>query len=260
MNSIKPHLMFLKHYYQYCMIFVLFFIGLQMGIILLQGAFTGEDIANQFMVYRSQLKMMGIFFPMIFSLSLSIKEFSGAMSIRADRTAFLKASIIFIIVFNFSILILVNLAEIVILITCNTDNFIAGNESEIVKLIIGDQGIIGSFLGLFISQISFSLIGFMFGAIFYRIDIKTSLILFIALPIVLVLYITRLSYINAPIIKVIGENVLLMVEYFLRNPIVFYFVELVVSTISISLAYLMLRNAPIKDYAHSKLKFRILGR
>lgn len=260
MNRIKPHVMFLNHYYKYCMIFVLFFVGLQMGIILFEGLFEGEDIANQFMVYRSQLKMMGIFFPMIFSLSLSVKEFSGAMSIRADRIAFLKASILFIIVFNFSILILVNLAEIVILNTCNTGNFVAGNESEMVQLIIGDKGIIGSFLGLFISQVSFSLIGFMLGAIFYRIDIKTSVILFIAVPIVVVLYLTRLSYINAPIINIIGENILWMVDYFLRNPVVFYLVELVIGAISMGLAYLMLRNAPIKDYAHSKLKLRILGR
>lgn len=260
MNNLKPHVMFLNHYYKYCMIFVLFFVGLQMGIILLQGLFTGEDIATQFMVYRSQLKMFGIFFPMLFSLNLSIKEFSGAMSIRADRMAFLKASILFIIVFSFSILILVNLAEIVILITCNTGNFVAGNESEIVQLIIGDKGIFGSFLGLFISQVYFSLIGFMLGSIFYRIDIKTSLILFIAVPIVVVLYLTRLSYVNAPIINIIGENILWMVDYFLRNPVTFYLVELVTGVISMGLAYLMLRNAPIKDYAHSKLKFRILGR
>lgn len=260
MNRIKPHIMFLKHSYIYYMIFILIFISLQVSAFLIEGLSRGESLGESLSIYKTQLSVLGILFPTVFSLSIAVKEFSGAMSIRADRKAFIKASIIYIIIISLSTLVFVTLIEELINLLAN--NLSSGtvkldNETELINMIVGDEGIIGNFLGMFICQLAFSSLGFMFGAIFYRVDIKTNIVLFIALPIIAVLYIIRLSYINADLINRIGESILWIFNYFIQNPSVFYSIEVLVAIIGLGISYLVLKNAPIKEYAHNILRIKI---
>jgi hypothetical protein len=259
-NRIKPHIMFLKHSYIYWMIFILIFIGIQVVVFSMEGFSRGESLGESLILYKTQLTILGIFFPALFSLNMSIKEFSGAMSIRADRKAFIKTSIIYIIVISISTLALVSLIEGILTLLANnvsSGNVKLDNEVELMDMIVGDGGIIGSFFGMFISQLAFCSLGFMLGAIIYRVDIKTNIILFVGLPIVAALYITRLSYIKADIITKIGENILWILDYLIHNPSIFYALEVLVFVVTMGLASLMLKNAPIKDYAHSKLRIKM---
>lgn len=257
MNRIKPHIMFLKHSYIYYMIFILIFISLQVSAFLIEGLSRGESLGESLIIYKTQLSVLGILFPTIFSLSIAVKEFSGAMSIRADRKSFIKASIIYIIIISLSTLVFVTLIEELINLLSNNVSSDTVKLDNVINMIVGDEGIIGSFFGMFICQLAFSSLGFMFGAIFYRIDIKTNIILFIVLPIIAVLYITRLSYINADIISKFGERMLLIVDYFINNPSKLYALEVIVFVAAMGLASLMLKNAPIKDYAHNKLRIKL---
>ena len=260
MNRIKPHIMFLKHSYIYYMIFILIFIYLQVSAFLIEGLSRGESLGESLILYKTQLSVLGILFPTVFSLSIAVKEFSGAMSIIAYIKSFIKASIIYIIIISLSTLVFVTLIEELINLLSNnvsSGNVKLDNETELINMIVGDEGIIGSFFGMFICQLAFSSLGFMFGAIFYRIDIKTNIILFIVLPIIAVLYITRLSYINADIISKFGERMLLIVDYFINNPSKLYALEVIVFVAAMGLASLMLKNAPVKDYAHNKLRIKL---
>lgn len=110
---------------------------------------------------------------------------------------------------------------------------------------------------MFICQLAFSSLGFMFGAILYRVDIKTNIVLFIVLPIIAALYIIRLSYINADLINRIGESILWIFNYFIQNPSVFYIIEVLVAIIGLGISYLVFKNAPIKEYAHNILRIKI---
>lgn len=260
MNRIKPHIMFLKHSYIYCMIFILIFIGIQLSAFALEGLNRGQSIGESLILYKTQLTLLGILFPTVFSLGISIKEFSGAMSIRADRKAFIKASIIYIIAISISTLVFVYLIEWgITLLTNNVSgvNVKLDKEIELMNMIVGDEGIIGNFFGMFICQLAFSSLGFMFGAILYRVDIKTNIVLFIVLPIIAALYIIRLSYINADLINRIGESILWIFNYFIQNPSVFYIIEVLVAIIGLGISYLVLKNAPIKEYAHNILRIKI---
>lgn len=148
MNRIKPHIMFLKHSYIYYMIFILIFIGIQLSAFTLEGLNRDQSIGESLIIYKTQLSVLGILFPTVFSLSIAGKEFSGAMSIRADRKAFIKASIIYIIIISLSTLAFVTLIEELINLLVN--NVSSGtvkldNETELINMIVGDEGIIGNF-------------------------------------------------------------------------------------------------------------------
>ena len=149
MNRIKPHIMFLKHSHIYYMIFILIFIGIQLSAFTLEGLNRGQSIGESLIIYKMQLSVLGILFPTVFSLSIAVKEFSGAMSIRADRKAFIKASIIYIIIISLSTLAFVTLIEELINLLANnvsSDIVKLDNGTELINMIVGDEGIIGNFL------------------------------------------------------------------------------------------------------------------
>lgn len=263
MNSIKPHLNFLMHSYKQWMLFIAIFIGIQVFITIIQAYTIGENHFKTLAMYKQQIDIFTIFLPTVSMVTISTREFGGAMSIRGDRMSFIKASIIYIIMISLSSLVFAYVVKFGI-------NLMVGGYEEqyadiggyliVLNNFIGNNGVIVNLLSIFSLQLVFCSLGFMFGAIFYNLDIKTSVILFIGLPIIITFYIVKLTFSNSSLILRVADHITNIGIYLCTKPLIFYSLEVVTILISLFLAYLLLRNAPIKEYAYSKWKIRVFSK
>ena len=101
-------------------------------------------------------------------------------------------------------------------------------------------------LGQLLTLFAFSSIGFLLGSILYRLKKKTSIIIFLIIPtIVITFYIFNTDLImNYIVINLVD------ILRFIINVNIHLIIKLLTIVISLTCSVLLLKNAPIKEYAH----------
>lgn len=200
----------------------------------------------------------------VYGISIVNKDFSGALSIRADRKNCIKSIILTLIILAF---VLSVISIVLIFLSKLSMELITGYNLDIVSLLKQDllwisiPTIIESstanmplvylnyFINLCISEICIGLIGALLGAFTYRVRKATSFTLLIGLPILILIYIVNFAIKHTQKMLTFLDKIITL----FANPYILLGLKVGTIFVCITLIILLLRRAPIKDYANDLL-------
>ena len=252
MNKLMPYFRLMKKFTILMIVIAFSMVITNDGKEILTG-FKHSVFENGYLIFKSEIYSITVFLMFIYGIYFSYKKFNVAMNIKADRKSYIKASIISMIGMGIVFAIFVVLWGLIL-------KFIVEYVSGKNSLIIGDSAyfldtvtvIINSFLetettmlyafsdlsikrfiidilNQFLTLSTFSSIGFLLGSILYRLKKKTSIIIFLVIP---------------TIVITLGVGFSIFKTDLIMN---YISINLVISLIC---SVLLLKNAPIKEYAH----------
>ena len=105
-------------------------------------------------------------------------------------------------------------------------------------------------LGQLLTLFAFSSIGFLLGSILYRLKKKTSIIIFLIIPTIVITLGVAFYIFNTDLIMNYIVINLVDILRFIINVNIRLIIKLLTIVISLTCSVLLLKNAPIKEYAH----------
>lgn len=206
---------------------------------------------NESLIFTSQSIPMSIVISVLAGLFYSLMLFSNSMSIKADRVGFIKAALYWGVILG----IVLGVGSFIIDIGCKA--FIesyTGRSVEIYSQINWINNGAYEFGTNLMSRMFNNLIlfstGFMLGAIWYRLKVKYSILIFIVLPIVSVTYAVNYGFRNYEKVEQFGNNILGIFEYLVANQHISNSLKIIGIFIFTLVGIRLLVKAPIKEYAN----------
>lgn len=222
-----------------------------------------KNNSDELIRYANQVIAMVFLLCIVYGATISARTFSGAMSIRGNRVGFIKAFILWSILISiftaiFSLtsemgfkFILEMITKKDVLIVPDMAGFDFGNEGfNMVPVNISFIWFMKTIFFRFLTNILMISIGFMFGAIGYRLKLRTNLILFVLLPILLIISIVSIGLQNQDMIIDAVYYIMNITLYIGKNLIILLIIETIGVVIFTLVGVRFLIKAPIKDYAH----------
>ena len=209
--------------------------------------FKHSVFENGYLIFKSEIYSTTALLIFIYGIYLSYIKFNVAINIKADRKSYIKASIITMIGMGIVFSIFTVLWSLIL-------KFVVEYVSGKNALVLGDSAyFVNTFtdiLGQLLTLFAFSSIGFLLGSILYRLKKKTSIIIFLIIPtIVITLGVTFYIFNTDLIMNYIVIN-LVDILRFIINVNIHLIIKLLTIVISLICSVLLLKNAPIKEYAH----------
>lgn len=279
MKELKPYLKMLnKNTYIYILILLLLIISID-GMNLIGVIYAKNyTIEENFLIFKSEIYYILGLMMFVYSVCISQKDFSIAISIKGDRKSYLKSMILYILCLCFVSTIIgvgVEFLQKIILegisgyevsiynrsifwevsevLNKIHENITGSKLFTKLSFVIQDDtllSILDMIINTFINNFIFSALGLFIGALVYRLKKITTVFLFSGIPLLYVIY--------------------LLVEFskdkydFVEKYIWTYwsnlghiistcqniFIKVLIATIFIIGAILLLIKAPIKEYAH----------
>lgn len=277
MNKLMPYFKLMKKNIILVIVIALSIVIVNDGKEILTG-FNHSLFENGYLIFKSEIYSSTALLMFIFGVLLSYKQFNISMNIKADRNSYIKASIASII----GLSIVLSITTILFTIALK---FIVENVSGKNALVLGDsayitstaidfinnlpgmgnsaiiygindvsaKGIIMDILGQFLTLLSLSSIGFLFGSLIYRLKKITSVIIFLIIPASIISLGVAFSLFNTDLfmnyISMNLTNILMLII----NINVRLILKILSIVISLTGATILLKKAPIKEYAHDLL-------
>ena len=273
MNKLMPYFRLMKKFTILMIVIAFSMVITNDGNEILTG-FKHSVFENGYLIFKSEIYSITVFLMFIYGIYFSYKKFNVAMNIKADRKSYIKASIISMIGMGIVFAIFVVLWGLIL-------KFIVEYVSGKNSLIIGDSAyfldtvtvIINSFLetettmlyafsdlsikrfiidilNQFLTLSTFSSIGFLLGSILYRLKKKTSIIIFLVIPTIVITLGVGFSIFKTDLIMNYISINLVNILRFIINVKIGLFIKALTIVISLICSVLLLKNAPIKEYAH----------
>lgn len=273
MNKLMPYFRLMKKFTILMIVIAFSMVITNDGKEILTG-FKHSVFENGYLIFKSEIYSITVFLMFIYGIYFSYKKFNVAMNIKADRKSYIKASIISMIGMGIVFAIFVVLWGLIL-------KFIVEYVSGKNSLIIGDSAyfldtvtvIINSFLetettmlyafsdlsikrfiidilNQFLTLSTFSSIGFLLGSILYRFKKKTSIIIFLVIPTIVITLGVGFSIFKTDLIMNYISINLVNILRFIINVKIGLFIKALTIVISLICSVLLLKNAPIKEYAH----------
>ena len=273
MNKLMPYFRLMKKFTILMIVIAFSMVITNDGKEILTG-FKHSVFENGYLIFKSEIYSITVFLMFIYGIYFSYKKFNVAMNIKADRKSYIKASIILMIGMGVIFSIFTVLWSLVL-------KFIVEYVSGKNSLIIGDSAyfldtvtvIINSFLetettmlyafsdlsikrfiidilNQFLTLFAFSSIGFLLGSILYRLKKKTSIIIFLVIPTIVITLGVGFSIFKTDLIMNYISINLVNILRFIINVKIGLFIKALTIVISLICSVLLLKNAPIKEYAH----------
>lgn len=273
MNKLMPYFRLMKKFIVQILILTIFIVILSDGREILTG-FKHSVSENGYLIFKSEVYSVTMLLILIYGMYLSYKKFNVAMNIKADRKNYIKSAMISIIAISIIFLIFTILWSLIL-------KFVVDIVSGKSAIVIGDSayllntvtGIINNFSGMgstliyatsdlsivkfimnilsqFLNLLSISSIGFLIGSLLYRLKKSTSVIIFLVIPtVVIILGITFFIFNTDLFINYMSMN-LVNILRIIMNINIRLIVKVLSIIISLTSSVLLLKNAPIKEYAH----------
>ncbi|MGL4911169.1 MAG: hypothetical protein ACRC3Y_01930 [Romboutsia sp.] len=290
MNNLMPYFKILrKHYYMYIAVVLIGVLvggdGIDLFINLTTNNYT---IVDGVVIFSSDMYFGFNLCLFIIGILYADREFNIVMNIRCDRKSYIKAVIVFMLVLGLGISIanegVTLLIKLIIESASGKDavvfaNFNMSSSVDATRAILEEtqSNYLGSatmnayirnpnlrynLINIFTTWLSltiYSFVGLFIGALCYRLKKFTSVLLFIGLPLTSVLYIVG-NFVNNNhlfIDKFNNEFVPRLIVFlsnyqavFLSNYQAVFLVKTSLGVFCLIGAVLLLRKAPIKEYAH----------
>ena len=229
--------------------------------------FKHSVFENGYLIFKSEIYSTTALLIFIYGIYLSYIKFNVAINIKASIITMIGMGIVFSIFTVLWSLILKFVVEYVsgknALVLgdsayfVNTFTDIINSSLEMGTTVLyafSDLSIrrfIMDILGQLLTLFAFSSIGFLLGSILYRLKKKTSIIIFLIIPtIVITLGVTFYIFNTDLIMNYIVIN-LVDILRFIINVNIHLIIKLLTIVISLICSVLLLKNAPIKEYAHN---------
>lgn len=201
----------------------------------------------------SQSNVFSMMFCFISGIMFILKNFSGAISIRGDRESFLKALSIWAIIMSLLIVVLSTTLEIA-LKTLVEVVFISNPEwIEMESHDITFIWFIKAIFSRFVNGLMLFSLGYMLGAIGYRLRKTTNVIVFVVIPVVLIGYIVNSALRMDEFIMNLGVAIYNIIVFFIENPVLIILANIICIGIFSLFGTKLLINAPTKEYANDLL-------
>lgn len=206
---------------------------------------------NGSLVYTSQASATSGIIIFLAGMFYSLQLFSQAMSIRADRVGYIKATILWGIILSIGLAIFGYTLDSISKIIAET---ITGNNVEIYSQTMWiDIDRFRSSMNIFsrvFSNLAIFSISFMLGAIWYRLKIKYSILIFVILPICIGTYMVNYGFRNPENMSLIGLKIFDTLGFIIQNQMISISVKSIIILICTLMGIKLLIKAPIKDYAN----------
>lgn len=263
MNELRPYMKFFnKNTKLYIILFLVMgaFLNVLPLIIVTFANLPKQDLSSFTTPLLNYISIL-IF---VYGISIVNKDFSGALSIRADRNNCIKAIILTLIILSFVLSII---SIVLIFLSKLSMEFITGYKVDILSLLKQDLlwtsipmiiesstanmplAYLNYFINLCISEMCIGLIGALLGAFTYRVRKATSFTLLIGLPILILIYVVNFAIKHIQKMLIHLDKIIIL----FANPSVLLGLKVGAIFICIALIILLLRRAPIKDYANDLL-------
>ena len=274
MNKLMPYFRLMKKFIVQILILTIFIVIFNDGREILTG-FKHSVFENGYLIFKSEVYSVTMLFIFIYGMYLSYIKFNVAMNIRADRKNYIKASMISIIAISIIFLIFTILwsliLKFVVDIVSGKNSIVVGESAYLLNTV---TGIINNFSGMesmliyvttydlsigkfimnilsqFLNLLSISSIGFLIGSLLYRLKKSTSVIIFLVIPtVVITLGVTFFIFNTDLFISYITMNFVNILRIIISVNIRLI-IKVLTIIISLTSSVLLLKNAPIKEYAH----------
>ncbi|MCC3869085.1 hypothetical protein [Terrisporobacter mayombei] len=209
----------------------------------------------------SQANIYSMTFCFMAGIMFILKNFSGAISIRGDRKNFLKALAVWAVIMSLSMIVFSTALEIglktlvevithrdVVLITDFPWAEVAGMEMK--NLDITFIWIIKTIFSRFMNGLMLFSLGYMIGAIGYRLRKRTNILVFIVIPVVLIGYIINSALRMDKFIIDLGVVICNIIVYFVENSVLIILLNIICIGIFSFVGNKLLMKAPTKEYAN----------
>lgn len=212
----------------------------------------------------SQATAFSSMFCFITGIMFILKNFSGAISIRGDRKNFLKALAIWAIIMSlfmvvFSTTLEVGLKILTEVIT-NKEVILIGDTPwvEIAGMEMKNPDItfiwfIKTIFSRFISGLMLFSLGYMLGAIGYRLKKRTNILVFVVIPVILIGLLVNSALRMDKFIMDMGVEIINMIVYLVENPGLIILISLICIGVFSLIGTKLLIKAPTKEYANDLL-------
>lgn len=273
MNKLMPYFRLMKKFTILMIVIALSMIITNDGKEILTG-FKHSVFENGYLIFKSEIYSITVFLMFIYGIYLSYKKFNVAMNIKADRKSYIKASIISMIgmgiVFSIFTVLWSLILKLIVECVSGKNSLIIGDSAyflDTVTVIINSfletettmlyafsdlsiKRFIIDILNQFLTLSTFSSIGFLLGSILYRLKKKTSIIIFLVIPTIVITLGVGFSIFKTDLIMNYISINLVNILRFIINVKIGLFIKALTIIISLICSVLLLKNAPIKEYAH----------
>ncbi|WP_296644372.1 hypothetical protein [Romboutsia sp. 13368] len=273
MNKLMPYFRLMKKATIIMILITLSIVITNDGREILTG-FKHSLVEDGHLLFKSQIYTMTAILMFIQGIFLSYKQFNIAMNIKADRKSYIKATIISTIVLGLGFAIFTVLWEFILKFIVET---VSGKPAVILSdsayfvdtivvflnslsgmgastLVTFSDLSIGMFimdiLGQFLTLLMYSSVGLLLGSILYRLKKSTSVIIFLVIPTIVITLGLTFVILNTDLFTDYISINLGKILFFIMNINIRLIIKLLTIIISLISSVLLLKNAPIKEYAH----------
>lgn len=264
MNELKPYIKFFnKNTKLYIITFVI--MGIVMSILpVVTLKVFGEVSKDNLYTAVNPISTYLTILIFVYSINMVNRDFSGALSIRANRKSCIKAIVLNLIILSFTIsivgMVLIFLSKLFIEIITGYSvdlsvilrkDMIWTSISALIEPTTSSVPLtyLNYFVQICINEICIGFIGALLGAFTYRVRKASSVAILIGLPVLIIIYIVNFATKNINKILMYLEKII----YSFQNPFILLGTKVGIIVICIIFIILLLRKAPIKDYANDLL-------
>lgn len=258
----NPYFNFLKRDFRQILIVFITVVAVNVGITTASNIYMALEpsFERQINLY-SQASPMGAMMCFVMGIMFILKNFSGALSIRGDRVGFFKAfalwSVIMAIfmalfgtVFEIAMKTLIEVITHKEVILVSDIQWVELNNVEFMVSKITPLWFLKTIFNRAISNLMLISLGYMLGAIGYRLKKIYNVIIFVIIPIVLISYIGNGSMRGDQFIMNLGLMIINTVVYLCENPMLITVIQIACLGVFSFIGTKFLIKAPTNDYAH----------
>lgn len=258
----NPYFNFLKRDFRQIILIFIVIIVINLGTTAISNIYSGlQSYNNEPIRFFSQAGSMGIMICFICGVMTILKNFSAAIGIRGDRGGFLKAFVMWsliipLVVAGFGTVIELGYKILIEFITNKEvlliSDSIRGYTSNVDFNILDTNFIwfAKSIFNRFMTNLTLMYVGYMLGAIGYRLKPIYNIILFIITPATFIAFIVNMAVKNEDFVMEIGMKFLDVVVFICENPMMSILIKLVFMIFAFIVGSRFLIKAPTNEYAH----------
>lgn len=258
----NPYFNFLKKDFRQIILIFIVIIVVNIGTTAISNIYSGlQSYNNEPIRFFSQAGSMGVMVCFICGVMIILKNFSGAIGIRGDRRGFLKAFLMWSLIISLVVAVFGTAIELGYKILIES---ITNKEVLLISNSIRDYSSNGNFniidtnfiwfskyiFNRFMTNLTLISVGYMLGAIGYRLKPIYNIILFIITPATFIAFIVNMAVKNEGFLMEIGMKFLDKVLFICQNPMMSIFIKLVFMIVTFIIGSRFLIKAPTNEYAH----------
>lgn len=250
MSNYKPYFRYLKDMnMKMVAIFVtILFINTALSIF---GTVQSAHIQDGAINFASQCSVVGGMVCIGVGFFYSFSLFTSTMSIKADRVGYLKASLLWGLALAVGLALFSSVFDVLCkVILEGWTGMSVKVYSEMRWIQMGRLQAATDIISRITSNMALFSLAFSVGAIWYRLKIKTSVILFLIIPVAFTTYGVNFGMRNPERIEQILDAITGPILFVITNPGIFTGVKIVAIIAFTLIGVRLLIKAPIKDYAN----------